>query len=52
MMGDLKDFYLGTCTEPKVYEYMCIPLNMLPQKIIEYYQLHCLIHNGHVYVKI
>jgi len=52
MMGDLKDFYLGTPMEPKDYAYICIPLTMLPNEIIEHYQLQHLIHNGHVYVKI
>jgi len=52
MMGDLKEFYLGTPMEPKDYAYMHIPLHMLPNNIIEHYQLKPLIHNGHVYVEI
>jgi len=52
MMGDLKDFYLGTPMEPKDYAYMCIPLHMLPNDIIKHYQLKPLIHNGHVCVQI
>jgi len=53
MMGNLKDFYLGTPMEPKDYAYMCILLHMLPDNIIEHYQLKPLIHNGqHVYVEI
>ncbi|KAI2500611.1 Reverse transcriptase (RNA-dependent DNA polymerase) [Fragilaria crotonensis] len=50
MTGDLKDFYLGTpMTE---YEYMRIPISMIPPAIMEHYQLTPLIHNGHVYVEI
>jgi len=52
MMGDLKDFYLGTPMEPKDYAYMRIPIAMLPDDIMEHYQLHALIHKGHVYVEI
>jgi len=52
MMGDLKDFYLGTPMEPKDYAYMGIPLAMLPIDIMDHYQLHQLVHNGHVYVEI
>jgi len=52
MMGDLKDFYLGTPMDPKDYAYMCIPVHMLPNNIIQHYNLALLIHNGHVYVEI
>ncbi len=52
MMGNLKDFYLGTPMEPKDYAYMCIPIAMLPEDIMEHYQLHALIHKGHVYIEI
>jgi len=52
MMGNLKDFYLGTPMEPKDYTYMRIPVAMLPDKIMDHYQLHNLVHHGHVYVKI
>jgi hypothetical protein len=34
------------------YEYMCIPLQMLPPPIVERYNLTPLIHNKCVYVKI
>jgi hypothetical protein len=50
MTGDLKDFYLGTPMER--YEYMRVPLHMLPASIIEEYNLTPLIHNGFVYVEI
>jgi hypothetical protein len=46
MTGDLKDFYLGTPMER--YEYMRVPLHMLPASIIEEYNLEPLIHNGFV----
>jgi len=52
MMGNLKDFYLGMPMEPKDYAYRRIPVSMLPTNIMDYYQLHALVHNGHVYVKI
>jgi len=52
MMGDLKDFYLGTPMPAKDYAYMRIPVAVLPDAIIEHYQLCPLIHKGHVYVEI
>jgi len=50
MTGDLKDFYLGTPLAR--YEYMRIPVAMLPDEILDHYNLRPLIHNGHVYVEI
>mmetsp|Transcript_25840 Transcript_25840/g.36772 ORF Transcript_25840/g.36772 Transcript_25840/m.36772 type:complete len:290 (-) Transcript_25840:243-1112(-) len=47
---DLKDFYLNTPMEQ--YEYMRIPLNIIPDTIIDEYNLRPLIHKGHVYVEI
>jgi hypothetical protein len=47
---DLKDFYLGTPMER--YEYMRVPIHMIPDSIIVLYKLHDLVHNGHVYAKI
>ena len=50
MTGDLKDFYLGTpMTE---YEYMRIPVAMIPPAIMEFYNLWELVHNGYVFVEI
>jgi hypothetical protein len=47
---DIKDFYLGaTMTQ---YEYMYIPLQMLPPAIVKQYNLTPLIHNNCVYVEI
>jgi hypothetical protein len=50
MATDLKDFYLGTPMTR--YEYMRIPISMLPDAIIEQYQLLPLVHNGYVCVEI
>ncbi len=50
MTADLKDFYLGTPMSR--YEYMRIPIDMLPDAIIEQYDLRLLFHNGYVYVEI
>jgi hypothetical protein len=50
MATDLKDFYLGTPMDR--YEYMRIPLFMLPADIIEQYNLLPLVHNGYVFVEI
>ena len=50
MTADLKDFYLGTPMDR--YEYMRIPIDMIPEAIIEQYNLRLLIHNGAVFVEI
>lgn len=50
MATDLKDFYLGT--PMTCYQYMHIPISMLPNAIIEQYNLMPLVHNGHVFVEI
>ena len=50
LTADLKDFYLGTPMAR--YEYMRIPIWMLPPAIIEQYNLRPLFHNGYVYVEI
>ena len=47
---DLKDFYLGTPMAR--YKYMHVPIWMLPDAIIDQYNLHPLFHNGYVYVKV
>jgi len=52
MMGDLKDFYLGTPMAPLDYVYMCIPVAIHPPNIMDHYNLHMLIHNGHAYIEI
>jgi hypothetical protein len=50
MCGDIKNFYLGTPMES--YEYMRLPLAILPQEIMDAYDLINIAHNGHVYVEI
>jgi hypothetical protein len=50
MCGDIKNFYLGTPMSR--YEYMHLPINIIPQEIIEAYNIMPLVHNGHVYIEI
>jgi len=50
MTGDVKDFYLGTPMDD--YEYMHIPISVIPDSIMEHYNLAPLIHKGFVYVEI
>jgi hypothetical protein len=50
MMMDIKKYYLGTPLP--TYEYMRIPLTILPQEIIEKYYLKCLAVSGWVYLEI
>jgi hypothetical protein len=50
LTADLKDFYLGTPMSR--YEYMRVPIWMLPDAIIEQYMLRPLFHNGYIYVEI
>jgi hypothetical protein len=50
MTGDLKDFYLGTPMDR--YEYMRVPIHMIPADIIKSYNLTPLIKNGVIYVEI
>jgi hypothetical protein len=47
---DIKDFYLNTPMER--YEYMRIPIDIIPANIFEYYNLEKLVHNGTVTVEI
>ena len=47
---DLKDFYLGTPMERP--EYMRLPMKLIPQEIIDKYNLTPLKEGGWVYVKI
>ena len=47
---DVKNYYLGTPMAN--YEYMFIPLNQIPQEIIDHYNLHNIVHKGQVYVEI
>ena len=47
---DVKNYYLGTPMDN--YEYMFIPINQIPQEIIDHYNLHNILHKGKVYVEI
>jgi hypothetical protein len=50
MTGDLKEFYLGTPLN--CYEYICIPLKLIPQAIIELYNLLDIAVNGYVWAEV
>jgi hypothetical protein len=50
MTGDLKDFYLNTPMD--TYEYMRIPVSVIPDSIMTKYKLAPLVHHAHVYVEI
>jgi hypothetical protein len=50
MTGDLKDFYLNTPMEE--YEYIRIPVSVIPESIMIEYDLAGLVHNGAVYCEI
>jgi hypothetical protein len=50
LVTDIKDFYLNTAMER--YEYMRLPEAVIPEEIMQQYQLHRLVNNGHVYVEI
>ena len=50
MCADIKDVYLGTPMER--LEYMRLPLALIPQEIVDEYDLTPLVHKGHVYLKI
>ena len=47
---DVKNYYLGTPMDN--YKYMFIPINQIPQEIIDHYNLHNIVHKGKVYVEI
>jgi hypothetical protein len=50
MVMDIKNYYLGTPSP--MYEYMFLPIYILPDKIIEKYHLKCLAVDGWVYLEI
>jgi hypothetical protein len=50
MMMDINNYYLGTPLP--MYEYMCLPISILPDKIIEKYGLKKLAVDGWVYLEI
>jgi hypothetical protein len=47
---DIKYFYLNT--KMKRYGYMHLPIGIIPQEIIDQYELLPLVHNGYVYIEI
>ena len=50
MCADIKNLYLGTPMER--YDYMRLPITLIPDEIMEAYQLKDKIHNGFVYMEI
>jgi hypothetical protein len=50
MCLDVKNFYLGTPMDS--FEYMRIPIKLIPHKIIEQYSLLPLVSDGHVYIEV
>jgi len=50
MTMDIKDFYLNTPMSRS--EYMFIPVNLIPQAIMDLYNLSPLVHKGKIYVEI
>jgi hypothetical protein len=50
MCLDVKNFYLGTPME--AFEDMRIPIKLIPQEIIDKYNLLALVSDGHVYVEV
>jgi hypothetical protein len=50
MCLDIKDFYLNTAMDR--YEYMKIPIKVIPTKIMDLYNLWPLVINGYVYTEI
>jgi hypothetical protein len=47
---DIHNYYLGTPLER--YEYVCIPISMVPDEIMDEYNLHALVHNGYLYIEV
>ena len=50
MCMDVKNFYL--MTPLPMYEYMKMPIEIIPQEIIDQCNLHNLVHKGHVHIEI
>jgi hypothetical protein len=47
---DISNYYLGTPLDR--YEYMRLPINLIPDEIIQEYDLLPLVHNNYVYIEI
>jgi hypothetical protein len=52
MTIDIKDYYLGTPLPSSRYEYLRIPVCMIPPEVLERYNLQHYITNGNVYFEI
>ena len=50
LMGDVKHFYLGTTMTR--YEYFRLSITIIPQEIIDQYNLLPLVRNSYVYIEI
>jgi hypothetical protein len=50
MCLDVNNVYLGTPME--AFEYMRIPIKLIPQEIIDQYNLLELVSDGHVYIEV
>jgi hypothetical protein len=50
MCLDVKNFYLGTPLD--TFEYMRIPIKLIPQEIIDQYKLLPLVSEGHIYMEV
>ena len=49
MALDVKTFYYNNPMD--IYEYMFLPLNIIPQEIVEQYNLHEMAHDGKVHIE-
>jgi hypothetical protein len=47
---DITNFYLNTPLDQP--EYLCIPINLIPEEIIKEYELQAIVHNGNVMARI
>jgi hypothetical protein len=50
MCLDVKNFYLGTPMH--TFEYMRIPIKLIPHEIIDQYNLPPLVSDGHIYIEV
>ena len=52
MTIDIKDYYLGTPLPSTRYEYLRIPIRMIPPSVLDRYHLHPYSTHGNVYFEI
>ena len=50
MCDDIKNMYLATPMDR--FEYMRIPVKLIPKEFIEHYKLESMIKNGYIYMQI